>query len=96
MSRLIADREGARALAAASYRRAVTGEVSVRRRNELLHRIYQRAQVATTEPLQVEDVAAGGGALVSFSERALADGFADFRRSAPRAATSVLLTDPDL
>lgn len=95
LSDLIADRRRARVMAAANYRRATTGSVSLRRRNQLLSRIYREAEVIATEPLRIEDLAAGDEVQVcSFSERALVEDLTAFRRAVPSARMSVLLDGP--
>ena len=93
LGRVMADRDAAAAMAAANYRVATSGVLSVRRRNELLRRIYRRAEAAPAESLRIEDLATIGppARVVRLAARELMEDFEAFRRAAPRAPASVLL-----
>ena len=90
---VMADRDAAAAMAVANYRVATSGVLSVRRRNELLRKIYQRAEAAPTESLLIEDLVTIGppARIVRLAARELMEDFETFRRAAPRAPASVLL-----
>ncbi len=94
LSRLLADRKTSAAMAAANYRCATSGVLSVRRRNSLLEKIYRRAQAGPAEPLRTEDLGIGEclARVVRLSAAAVVEDFEQFRITAPRAPTSVLLS----
>ena len=97
LGRLLADRTAAAAMAAANYRCATSGVLSVRRRNALLENIYRRAEAAPAEPLRIEDLGVESLArVVRLSAAAVVEDFEEFRLAAPRAPRSVLLSAPDL
>jgi glycosyltransferase involved in cell wall biosynthesis len=96
LGRVMADRDAAAAMAAANYRAATSGVLSVRHRNELLRRIYRRAEAAPAEPLRIDDLSAiePPARVVRLAARELMEDFEAFRRAAPRAPASVLLEKP--
>lgn len=93
LGRLLADRNAAAAMAAANYRYATSGALSVRRRSASLERIYRRAEAVPAEPLRIEDLGSSEslGRVVRRSATAIAEDLEAFHRAAPRAPRSVLL-----
>lgn len=98
VGRLLADRNAAAAMAAANYRCATSGVLSVRRRNALLEKIYRRAEAAPAEPLRIEDLGIVEclARVVRLTAAAVVEDFEEFRLAAPRAPLSVLLSAPDV
>ena len=96
LGRLLANRDAAATMAAAGYRYATKGALSVRRRSAALEKIYRRAEAVAAEPLRVEDLGPGAdsGRVVRRSAAAVAEDFEELRRALPRAPRSVLLGAP--
>ena len=96
LGRLVANGRAAAVMAAANYRCATTGVLSVRRRNALLEQVYRRAQARPAEPLRIEDLGSAGSVagVVRLTAGAVAADFAKFQIAAPRAPRSVLLRTP--
>ena len=94
LQQLLEHRNDATAMGAANYRCATSGTLSLRRRNGLLEKIYQRAEDEPAEPLSIEALVRDSTGFVRLSAHEVVEDFRQFRRSSPRAPMSVLLTPP--
>jgi glycosyltransferase involved in cell wall biosynthesis len=94
LQQLLERRSDAAAMGAANYRWATSGALSIRRRNALLKKIYERAEAGIAEPLSIADLGPDSADLVRLSAGQVVEDFREFRRASPRAPVSVLLASP--